>query len=146
VLSIRATRARRTPEFIRPWKPSTEFRRSKQGCGSLLTGPSIGTACFWAQSAHLNQRSQPSVGFCPYRRSVVMQSRGRPEPSVSLVSTPITFHNYRPWSMAITQPASLQPVDEPIENGTGWAGVGAHLSRRYLETRRRPGARLRCSP
>src|SRR4051794_29033242 len=79
---------------------------------------------------------------CSYRRSLVMQSRGRSEPSVSLVSTPITFHNYRPWDMAITRPPSLQPVHEPIEKGTGWAGVVAHLSGRCLETRRRPRARL----
>src|SRR5436305_93782 len=31
--------------------------------------------------------------FGSYRRSIVMQSRGPSEPSVLLVSTPITFHN-----------------------------------------------------
>jgi hypothetical protein len=44
VSSIRATRARRTPEIVGRWKPSPESRGPEQDCGSLLAGPSDGGA------------------------------------------------------------------------------------------------------
>src|SRR5262249_2998823 len=72
-----------------------------------------------AEGAYLNQRSPPNVGFCPYRKSVVMERRRRAEPSPPAFSTPITLHNHEPGSRATLRPRCFRPALEPIEMGSG---------------------------
>ena len=103
-------------------------------------------APLYGESAPLNRRSVQSVGFCPYEKSVVMERRWRMEPSPPAFSTLITLHNYWPGSRATKCPRCVRPTLEPIETGTGWAGIGAHERRRCLERGHEHAAPLQWSP
>jgi hypothetical protein len=94
----------------------------------------------------LARRSLPSVGSCPYRRSVVMERRKRAERSLPAFSSEITLHNYGPGSRATQRPRCFRPALEPIEAGIDWAGTGAHERRRRLENGHEPAASFRGRP
>src|SRR4051794_34455962 len=68
-----------------------------------------------------------------YGRSVLMEGRKRAGLSSPSISTPITLHNYGPGPRATQRPRFSRPALESIKAGHGWAGIGAHERRRWLE-------------